>query len=201
MAGLAGNLLVKAMPCEERPNEPMDETSAQSASPAQAAEMLAISDGVQIFTDGSYEPKSGNGGWAFVVYRNGIEAACEWGGAHQSRDNTMELTALLKAMLWLNRTMPGNPATLVTDCVYAVKGCNSWRQIWRNNGWRKIGPNAKARNRKIVNADLWMAIDGELDRNPQLAITWCKGHSGLAGNERADALAALGRQSASRGRL
>lgn len=179
--------------------EEMNEISTMPGSPAQTAAALPLSDGLQIFTDGSYEPKSGDGGWAFVVYRNGAEIASACGGARNSRDNTMELTALLTAMLWVSDNASGEGVTVWTDCVHAVKGCNSWRRIWKNNGWRKIGANPKARNRKIANVELWMAIDRALDRNRELTIAWCKGHSGLAGNERADVLAASGRKAARSG--
>ncbi|MBM3095429.1 ribonuclease HI [Ensifer sp. T173] len=164
--------------------------------PDHTAEILPISEGLHVFTDGSYEPTSAKGGWAFVVYRNGAEIASEFGGARPSADNTMELTALFKAALWVNGNASGERAIVWSDSVYAVNGCNSWRQIWKNNGWKKIVPNAKARSRTIANAELWMAIDLQLSRNPQLAVAWCKGHSGLVGNERADTLAGLARQSA-----
>ncbi|RDL48710.1 Ribonuclease HI [Ensifer sp. M14] len=152
--------------------------------------------GFHVFTDGSYEPSSGEGGWAFVVYHDGAEIASEFGGARRSADNTMELTALFKAALWINGNVPGERAIVWSDCVYAVNGCNSWRQIWKNNGWKKIVANAKVRSRTIANAELWMAIDLQLRSNPELTVAWCKGHSGLVGNERADRLAAFGRQSA-----
>lgn len=177
----------------------MNAISNMPGAPAQTAEALPSRDGLQVFTDGSCEPGSGMGGWAFVVYRDGAEIAAQCGGARQSRDNAMELTALLNAMLWLNGNASGENAVVWSDCVYAVKGCNDWRQIWRNNGWRKIAANAKIRNRTIANAQLWMAIDQEISRNPRLTVAWCKGHSGLVGNERADTLAALGRQSAAGG--
>lgn len=163
--------------------------------PTNTAEMLPSSQGLHVFTDGSYEPISGKGGWAFVVYRDGLEIASEFGGAQGSVDNTMELTALLKAALWINSNASGQPAVVWSDSAHTVKGCNSWRQIWKNNGWRKIVPNARARSRTIANRDLWMAIDLQLSRNLLLAIAWCKGHSGIVGNERADTLASHGRQS------
>ncbi|NVD40580.1 ribonuclease HI [Ensifer sp. HO-A22] len=164
-----------------------------------AVEAQPSSAGLHVFTDGSYDPRSGEGGWAFVVYHDGAEIASEFGGARRSADNTMELTALLKAALWLNGNAPAERATVWSDCVYAVNGCNSWRQIWKNNGWKKIVPNAKVRSRTIANAELWVAIDLQLSSNPELAVAWCKGHSGLVGNERADRLAAFGRQSARNG--
>ncbi|MGO7203683.1 RNase H family protein, partial [Rhizobium ruizarguesonis] len=79
--------------------------------------------------------------------------------------------------------------------VYAVKGCNSRRHIWRNNGWRKGNPNGNARNRTIGNVELWKAVDLRLSQNALVTIAWCKGHAGIAGNERADALADRGRLS------
>ncbi|WP_429126410.1 ribonuclease H family protein [Ensifer sp. 4252] len=177
----------------------MNRIPTELCAPSHTAGMLPSCEGLHIFTDGSYEPTSGKGGWAFVAYRDGAEIASEFGGAQSSADNTMELTALFKAALWVNGNASGERAIVWSDCVYAVNGCNSWRHIWKNNGWKKIVPNAKARSRTIANVELWMAIDLQLSRNPQLAIVWCKGHSGLVGNERADILAALGRQSARSG--
>lgn len=151
--------------------------------------------GLHVFVDGCYEPGSGQGGWAFVAYRDTVEIASDFGGVEDSANNSMELTAVLKAALWINREATGEPATIWSDSVYAIKGCNERRHIWKNNGWKKSSPNGNGRSRTIANAELWKAVDLQLSQNPLVAIVWCKGHSGISGNERADALADRGRLS------
>jgi ribonuclease HI len=64
-----------------------------------------------------------------------------------------------------------------------------WRAIWRNNGWKRIDPNSRARRRNIPDAALWQRLDLLLDQNSNVTVKWCKGHSGIAGNEDADMLA------------
>lgn len=151
--------------------------------------------GLHVFADGCYEPNSGQGGWAFAAYRDVVEIASGFGGVQDSTNNSMELIALLKAAMWVNTNALGEPAIIWSDSLYAVKGCSSWRHIWKNNGWKKIVPNANARSRIIANQELWKAIDLQLSRNPLISIAWCKGHFGIEGNERADELAENGRLS------
>ncbi|MBB2785777.1 UNVERIFIED_ORG: ribonuclease HI [Rhizobium esperanzae] len=163
--------------------------------PATTADAPESGRGLHLFVDGCHEPGSERGGWAFVVFRDAVEIACGFGGVEDTANNSMELLALLEAAIWINREAAGERAVIWSDSVYAVKGCNSWRPIWKNNGWKKSSPNGNARKRTIANADLWKAIDLQLSRNALVTIAWCKGHSGIAGNERADALADRGRLS------
>ncbi|MDE1996195.1 MAG: ribonuclease HI [Rhizobiaceae bacterium] len=168
--------------------------------PANAARLPELRQGLHIFTDGSYEPGSGHGGWAFVAYRDSAEIACAFGGAPDSANNSMELFALLEAATWVNGNVAGETVTIWTDSNQAVKGCNGWRHIWKTNGWKKITPNTRSRKRTIENADLWKSIDLQLSSNHLISVAWCKGHAGIDGNERADQLADQGRLSVRRGR-
>jgi ribonuclease HI len=166
----------------------------------QAAEISPAQPGLEIFADGGFEPETGQGGWAFVAYRNGVETASGAGKVDNSENNAMELVALLQAAVWIRDNAGGEAAVIWSDSVYAVEGCNSRRHIWKNNGWKKTSPNGKGRRRTIANADLWQAIDLALSQHGHLTIAWCRGHSGIAGNERADALAEIGRLSPAAGK-
>ena len=150
--------------------------------------------GLHIYADGCFEPQSETGGWAFVVYRDGREVASQFGHVDRSSNNAMELTALLHAALWINDNVSGEPSILWSDSVYAVNGCNRLRPIWKSRGWRKQGPNPNARSRVIADRELWIATDMALSANNLLQVRWCKGHSGISGNERADHLAEHGRR-------
>lgn len=159
---------------------------------------VAETRGLEVYSDGCYEPRSDTGGWAFIAYRDGVEIASGHGGTARSSNNAMELAALLEAARWLNSNTGGEAAILWTDSAYAVNGCLHWRHIWKNRNWRKKGADPKARTRPVPDAELWKAIDAELSANELIIVTWCKGHAGLAGNEGADRLAEEGRRTVRR---
>jgi ribonuclease HI len=151
--------------------------------------------GLHVFADGCYDPNSGQGGWAFIAYRGGVEIASDFGGVRDTANNSMELIAILRAIMWISSNAIGEPAVIWSDSIYAVNGCNSWRHIWKTNGWKKVDPNPNARKRTIADPKLWQETDLQLSQNQLLAIAWCKGHSGIDGNELADELANIGRLS------
>lgn len=159
-----------------------------------------FAEGVHIFCDGCTEPNPGAGGWGVVVYLDGVESAFEFGGAAEITNNQMELTGLLNAIneAWKFVTDWGH-ATIWCDSQYCVKGVNEWRHGWKKNGWQRGGENAEPKNRVLANADLWQAIDAALENasiSAHISVRWVKGHMGIAGNERADELAEMGRQEA-----
>ena len=133
-----------------------------------------------VYADGACEPNPGTGAWAFVVYRNGIELHSEAGAELHTTNNRMELTAVLMALEWISRNSPSK-ALLHSDSQYVVRGCNEWRRRWKAKGWKKGSAD-------MPNADLWRELDGRLEAQP-IDLIWVRGHSGIVGNERADALA------------
>ncbi len=150
--------------------------------------------GIVIYADGCCEPNPGVGGWGFTVYQDGVEIHSEHGGEMIATNQTMELTAALRALTWSAESQMSPDVRLFSDSQYTVKGCNEWMPGWKRNGWRRGGPNAKPENGAIANLGLWQALDGALAVTP-VTLEWCKGHAGIIGNERADELSLMGRES------
>ncbi|MBZ5762995.1 MULTISPECIES: ribonuclease H family protein [Rhizobium] len=171
--------------------------TAKPTQPLQA-NPAAVPHGLHVFTDGCVEPGSGDGGWAYVVYRNGLEISSGCGGVAKTANNAMEIMAVLEAAEWIASNAAGEDVVIWSDSLYAVRGCNAFRQIWKGNGWKKIDANPNVRRRTIAHAELWKMLDLKLSQNPLVRIEWCKGHFGIDGNERADALADQGRRTIQR---
>lgn len=154
--------------------------------------------GVHIFCDGAAVPNPGAGGWGVVVYKDGKEVACAFGGDPETTNNQMELTALLNAIEEAWKLIADHGAiTIWSDSAYCVEGVNVWMKTWKARGWNKRKLDSPKRDDGgIKNLDLWQAIDASLLEAPkfgEISIKWVKGHAGIAGNERADELAEQGR--------
>ena len=88
----------------------------------------------------------------------------------------------------------GFAVTIVSDSVYCVKGFNEWMKGWVRRGWKTSS------NTTVVNLDLWQEvceIKTVLDQCSFVDIKarWVKGHATCPGNEEADRLAVVGRNS------
>ncbi len=136
---------------------------------------------IEIFTDGACRGNPGPGGWGALLIA-GARRKTLYGGAHDTTNNRMELTAAIEA---LNTLKGSRKVVLHTDSKYVMDGINSWMDTWKQRGW-------KTANRKPVkNQDLWQALD-EASRRHEIKWKWVRGHTGVAGNEEADALANRG---------
>jgi ribonuclease HI len=136
---------------------------------------------VIIYTDGACKGNPGPGGWGVVMSRNGKSLEL-YGGEFYTTNNAMELTAAIKALEALKRPLP---VRLVTDSAYVVDGMVKYREGWKAQGW------CKSRGQPVANAELWRRLDA-LASVHAVEWVWVRGHSGEAGNERADHLANLG---------
>ena len=143
---------------------------------------------VYLFTDGACKGNPGAGGWG-VLLRYGEHEKELFGGAAQTTNNRMELTAVLSGLKTLNRPCD---VVICTDSQYVKNGMESWIHNWKKNGWKTAG------RQPVKNADLWQQLDEQVARH-RVRWQWVKGHAGHAENERADALANRGAEQALRG--
>lgn len=134
---------------------------------------------VEIFTDGACSGNPGAGGWGVILRHKDIEKELS-GGAADTTNNRMELTAVIEALQALKTVCN---ITLYTDSKYVMNGINEWMPNWKRNNW-------KTANKKsdIKNVDLWTKLD-ELIKPHEIRWVWVKGHNGHPENERVDALA------------
>ena len=133
---------------------------------------------VEIFTDGACSGNPGPGGWGAILRWKGHEKELK-GGAAETTNNRMEMTAAIEALKALKRP---SQVRLATDSTYLKDGITKWIEGWRSNGWKT------AARKPVKNVDLWQALDAALARH-RVDWVWVRGHSGHVENERADQLA------------
>ena len=136
---------------------------------------------VEIYTDGACRGNPGPGGWGVWMVSGPHEKEL-FGGASNTTNNRMELTAVISALRALKRPCR---VVLHTDSQYVQKGISEWIVGWKARGWRT------ADKKPVKNADLWQELD-EARRRHDIQWRWVKGHAGHEGNERADRLANKG---------
>ncbi|WP_417788928.1 ribonuclease HI [Terasakiella pusilla] len=138
---------------------------------------------VIIYTDGACSGNPGPGGWGVILSR-GTHSKELKGGTSDTTNNRMELMAAIIALEALKRPLS---VILHTDSKYVMDGITKWMPNWIKNGWKT------ATKKPVKNADLWQRLS-QAQSQHDVQWLWVKGHSGIAGNERADALATEGMQ-------
>jgi ribonuclease HI len=133
---------------------------------------------VEIFTDGACSGNPGPGGWGAILRYGDTEKELS-GGAAETTNNRMELTAAIEALEALKRPCT---VSLYTDSAYLKDGITQWIARWKKNGWKTSA------KKPVKNADLWQRLDDAI-RDHEISWHWVKGHAGHPENERADTLA------------
>jgi ribonuclease HI len=136
---------------------------------------------IEIYTDGACRGNPGPGGWGAVLIAGGRRKTLH-GGAAETTNNRMELTAAIEA---LNALRGSRQVLLHTDSRYVMDGIREWLPNWKARGWKT------AAKKPVKNQDLWQALD-EASARHQVTWNWVRGHTGNPGNEEADALANRG---------
>ena len=133
---------------------------------------------VEIYTDGACSGNPGRGGWGAIL-RYGENEKELSGGAAETTNNRMELSAAIEALRALKRP---SRVRIHTDSTYVKDGITKWIVNWKRNGWRT------AAKKPVKNVDLWQDLYDAL-KDHDVEWHWVKGHAGHSENERADALA------------
>lgn len=138
------------------------------------------------YTDGACSGNPGPGGWGVLMFAKDGDTILKSrdlsGGAAETTNNKMELTAAIMALETLERP---SEITIVTDSSYVKDGITTWIHGWKKNGWKT------AAKKPVKNEELWKRLDAATTRHT-VTWEWIKGHAGHAENERADELAREG---------
>ena len=136
---------------------------------------------IEIYTDGACRGNPGPGGWGALLL-HGDRRKTMHGGEPETTNNRMELTAAIEA---LNALKGARDVILHTDSKYVMDGITKWMPAWKKRGWKT------ANKKPVKNQDLWVLLDAAVSRH-QIKWNWVRGHTGVDGNEEADALANRG---------
>lgn len=155
-----------------------------SASPIGDRDTIVPVKQVTLITDGSCLGNPGPGGWAAIL-RHGAKKKELFGGAAETTNNRMEMTAVLEG---LNALKEPCEILIEIDSQYVKNGITQWMAGWKKRGWKT------ASKAPVKNQDLWQALDEAVNRH-QITWKWVKGHAEHEDNNRCDELARTAAQS------
>ena len=134
---------------------------------------------VTIYTDGACSGNPGPGGWGAILMYGAHKKEIS-GGAPDTTNNRMELTAVISALSLLKE-----PCTveLWSDSKYVIDALEKgWARGWQKRGW------VKSDKKPALNPDLWEKLLVLADVHT-LHYHWVKGHAENEYNNRCDELA------------
>ena len=136
---------------------------------------------VTIYTDGACSGNPGPGGWGAILEYNGHERTLS-GGAPETTNNRMELTAVIEALKKLKEPCV---VELYSDSKYVIDALEKgWARGWKARGW------VKSDKKPALNPDLWESLLSLCDMH-DVQCHWVKGHAENEYNNRCDQQAVL----------
>ena len=134
---------------------------------------------VTIYTDGACSGNPGPGGWGAILRYKETEKELS-GGAAETTNNRMELTAVIEALALLKEPCV---VELYSDSKYVIDGLSKgWAKGWQKRGW------IKSDKKPALNPDLWERLLALTDRH-EMHYHWVKGHAENEKNNRCDQMA------------
>ena len=137
---------------------------------------------VMLYTDGACSGNPGPGGWGAVLLYGEHRRELN-GGARETTNNRMELTAVIEGLKALKQPCE---VEVYSDSAYTVNAFREgWVVGWERSAWKK------ADKKPVLNADLWQELL-RLTRVHRVSFHKVKGHADDELNNRCDALARAG---------
>lgn len=134
---------------------------------------------VEIYTDGACSGNPGPGGWGAILRYKETEKELS-GGAADTTNNRMELTAVIEALALLKEPCV---VELYSDSKYVIDGLSKgWAKGWQKRDW------IKSDKKPALNPDLWERLLTLADRH-EMHYHWVKGHAENEKNNRCDQMA------------
>ena len=122
---------------------------------------------VTIYTDGACSGNPGPGGWGAILRYRDTEKELS-GGAAETTNNRMELTAVIEALRLLREPCI---VELYSDSKYVIDALSKgWARGWKARGW------VKSDKKPALNPDLWEQLLA-LPEVHQVRCHWVKGHA------------------------
>lgn len=120
---------------------------------------------IEIYTDGAYSSSRNQGGWAFVVLKDGIKILSEFDGVKDTTNNRMEVQASIEAIKRM-KELELRDIIIYSDSMYVI---GTMSQNWKRK----------------KNVDLWIQMD-EACKDMKIEWRHVKGHEGDKYNEMCD---------------
>lgn len=139
---------------------------------------------LDIYTDGSCLGNPGIGGWAFIIkHEDGI--VTRWANSQcTTTNNSMELTAALKALEYIQEHKIQDDIHIFTDSMFLLNGMSKWIHSWKKNNWNTSS------GKTVVNESLWKALDNVVSQvSGSVKFIHVKAHANNEFNNKVDRLA------------
>lgn len=137
--------------------------------------------GLAFYTDGACSGNPGKGGFGVICIEDGEILHIYSKQCENTTNNREELKAILHVLKHMY--CAAIETTIFSDSAYCVNMLNKWIWDWAENDWKN------SKGREVENIDLVKELYHYLRKAKNVMIVKVDGHSGILGNELADALA------------
>ena len=155
--------------------------------------VLRFKDKILLFSDGGSKGNPGPGGWGVVIVEPAGQVVELGAGDRHTTNNRMEMSGVIGGLRHLRKT--AGEVAVLTDSTYVIRGIQQWIEGWIRRGWRTAS-GGEVKN-ELLWKDLHHLVRDREQRYGKMSWHYTRGHTGIPGNERVDAIAeakALGKR-------